>query len=114
MNRITLPLPPSINSMYSQSRSGHRFKTNFAKAWEMEASFIVKRLKKYGKAKVEVAYTYYFADNRSDLGNRSKILTDLLQKTKIIDNDSQVWVIHEYKNIDKYKPRVELEIWPIE
>jgi len=113
--KITLSLPPSINSYYSQNKYGRRFKTNEAKQWENDAWVEgLRKCKKYGKCKIEVAYEYYFTTNASDLGNRSKILTDLLQKCGVIDNDNQVWVLHEYKNIDSKKPRVEVEIWRIE
>lgn len=109
--RLTLNLPPSINSLYSQNRQGRRFKTNEAKAWETESSFKLMKKRKFGKDKVEVSITYYFKDNRSDLINRSKILIDLLEKMRIVDNDNQVWALHEYKNIDKKRLGVVLDIW---
>jgi len=110
--RIVLPLPISLNSMYSQSRSGHRFKTQEAKDWEEEfmLKLLISRVKPLGKAKIEVFISYYFKDNRSDLGNRTKILIDALQKSRFIDNDNQVWALHEYKEIDKKNPRCVLQV----
>ena len=108
-----LPLPPSINSYYSQSRSGHRFKTNEAKAWENEAGHLLGRKITFSSSPVKVILYYYFKDNRSDLGNRTKILIDLLQKMEIIDNDNQVMEIHEFKNINKNAPRVEIVVTAI-
>ena len=108
--KYVLPLPVSINALYSQSRSGRRFKVDEAKAWEQEAWYKLRKCHKFGKAKVEVFITYYFKDNRSDLGNRTKILVDMLQKLRIVDNDNQVWALHEYKEIDKENQRCEIQV----
>jgi len=100
--------------MYSQSRSGHRFKTAEAKQWEEAAGYLLLKHKRFGERKVGIKINYTFSDNRSDLGNRTKILLDLLQKVGIIENDNQVWKLIENKAIDKSNPKVEFEIWEID
>ena len=112
--RITLPLPPSINRYYSTNVQGRRFKTRLATNWENEAGYTLMEQNKFkkifGKREVVVTYRFYFKDNRSDYGNRTKILDDLLQKTGIIDNDKQIMEAHIYKHIDSKNMRVEVEI----
>ena len=107
----SLPLPPSINAYWRPTKRGGIYKTMDAKTWEIEAGFeLNKKRIEFGKKKVEVFYDYYFKDNRSDLGNRTKILQDLFEKVGIIDNDRQVFLLHERKQFSKKNPRVEIKI----
>jgi len=96
--------------MYSTRPDGRRFKVKEAKDWEEEAGYLLLNCQKYGAKKVVLSVDYFFKDNRSDLGNRTKILQDLLQKQGIIDNDSQVYERHEYKTIENNNPRVEIQL----
>lgn len=109
----TLSLPPTINSYYSQSRTGRRFKTAKAKAWEIENGYLLLKCKKLGKSIIGVIYKFYMPDNRSDYNNRAKIIDDLLEKQGIIDNDKQILEGHLYKYIDKDNPRVEIEVYKL-
>ena len=108
--RITLPLPPSVNTIYSVSRDGRWFKNKRGRDWEEEAGYLLLNCPKFKEQLITLTIYYYFPNIRSDLGNRTKILQDLLEKQGIINNDFQVYEVHEYKNIDKKKPRVEIQI----
>ena len=104
--KATLPLPPSVNAMYRHF--GHTvYKTQEAKAWIREASFLLKAAP--FKDKVAVNIDYYFKRD-SDIDNRIKALLDLLQSKGIITNDNQVYRLVVTKNFDKKNPRVELSI----
>lgn len=111
--KITLPLPPSINSYYATNRQGKRYKSKEAVDWENEAGYTLmeqnKFKKVFGKQEVVATYHFYFPTYRSDYGNRAKILDDLFEKTGIIDNDNQIMEAHIYKHIDK-NTRVEVEM----
>jgi Holliday junction resolvase RusA-like endonuclease len=107
---ISLPLPPTINSYYSQSIVGRRYKTGPAREWETEAGYLLLNHKKYGNKKIKVTYYFFMSNWNSDYDNRLKILNDLLEKQNIIDNDNQIIEAHIYKSVDFENPRVELEI----
>ena len=109
-----LPLPPSINSYYSQSWSGHRFKTKQARDWEEEAGILLLKHKKYGKKKICLDIDFYFKNDLSDRINRVKILEDLLEKMGIVDNDRQIYAGETAKYIDKNDPRCEIHIKQLE
>ncbi len=109
---LTLPLPPSINSMYSQSRAGFRFKTNDAKKWTKEAIETVREQKyKTIEGKVDMSVTFYFGRNgKNDIDSRIKSLLDMLTEAEVWKDDSQVYSLLLNKDFDKDKPRVEVTI----
>lgn len=109
--RFELPLPPSINNYYTNHRYlKRRIKTNKAREWEQEAGYELVRAKiKRFKGRVYVGIHWYFKRDR-DIDNCLKALLDLLQKQRIIDNDSQVYQLNVTKGFDKGNPRVEIEI----
>jgi Holliday junction resolvase RusA-like endonuclease len=55
--------------------------------------------------------TAFYPDRRQDLS--CEIVYDLLQKSGVIKNDSQVIEKHEFREIDKKNPRVEITIEPL-
>lgn len=56
----------------------------------------------------------YFSSNRKDLDNALKVVLDCLQRSGTIKNDRQCVKIVARKFIDKYRPRVEFTITPVE
>lgn len=108
--RYTLPIAPTLNHYLGRSRDGRVFKTSKARQWERDAGYVLLSHKKYGARKVTVTLETYMENNRSDLGNRAKIVLDLLEKQGIIDNDNQVFELHEYKFLDPDDPRIEMEV----
>lgn len=113
MIEVTLPIPPSINSMYSQSRSGHRFKTSQAKKWDAGALWALKKVKERYDCPVEVAIYFYFEDKRPDIDSKIKCLLDVFQKAGILKNDRLVYSLLVTKDFDKLNPRVEVRIRPL-
>ncbi len=107
--KITLNLPPSVNSMYRHV--GNRvYKTREAKDWITEAGWELMSAKiKPVKGKVYVGVHLYLKRD-SDIDNRLKAILDLLEEQRIIENDSQVYHLTATKDKDIKNPRVEVEI----
>lgn len=104
-----LSIPPSVNAMYRRSRGSFgMFKTREAKDW------IADSLKKIGKVKtikgmVDVE-AFFFFDRERDLDNNLKALMDVLQESKLIENDKQVYSILATKGFNKKNPHVEVVV----
>jgi len=104
---LVLPLPPSINAMYRHH--GHvTYKTNEAKVWIKECTKLVK-VKKTITGNVDISINFYFKRER-DIDGGIKASLDLLESTKIIENDKQVYSLSITKDFDKSDPRMEIEI----
>lgn len=56
----------------------------------------------------------FYPSMRSDIDNSLKVVLDVLQKTKTIDNDNKCVKIVAEKFIDKLNPRIEFKIITIE
>lgn len=110
---ITLPLPPSINRTYKKSATAF-YKSKEAIDWEEIAGWELKRQwkEKTITGKVSLTVRWYFKRER-DISSGIKILEDLLQKQRVLVNDSQVYEEHSYKNFDKQNSRVEIEVFEI-
>lgn len=80
--------------------------TQEAKNWKLEAQWLLKG-KRILVCPVEVFITFYLKRDR-DVDNL-KLLVDSLEDT-VIKNDSQIKVLHIFKEMDKNNPRVEVVI----
>lgn len=98
--------------MYSQSRSGFRFKTNEAKKWAKEAIETVKQQRyKTLEGKVDMSVTFFFGrKGKNDIDSRVKALLDMLTEAKVYEDDSQIYSLLLNKDFDKERPRVEVTI----
>ena len=92
-----LPMPPSVNAMFSNVAGRGRVKTKVYRAWIAEAGWmLVAQRNQQGPhrriddaVRVEVD-AYRPASRRRDLDNILKALLDLLTHTQTIKDDSQV------------------------
>jgi Holliday junction resolvase RusA-like endonuclease len=107
---ITLPFPPSVNSMFGGGSAQKRFPSKKYKAWLASCP-------KLYAAKFErcsIWYKFYFPDKRErDSQNYIKAATDFLVKQKVIINDDWKVITEERitpMGIDKENPRVEITI----
>jgi Holliday junction resolvase RusA-like endonuclease len=95
---LDLPLPPSVNSYWGFS--GHRrFLTAKAVKFKQEVAHAVSQQDiKFGSARLEMTITIHFADRRvQDLSNRIKALEDALVQSGLMDDDSQIKILHVYE-----------------
>ena len=105
MFRITLPLPPSVNEMYRHN-GRVTYKTKVAKDWIAECLKLIK-VKKTITGKVDADLHVYLLRER-DLDNTFKALFDVLQESKVIKDDKQIYSILATKAFDKKNPRIEV------
>jgi crossover junction endodeoxyribonuclease RusA len=120
MARLTIPLPPSINSYHRSVtlRSGVSkvLVSKHGRKWK-KAALLAAQLQWRGKpleGDVRVSIIAYFRDRRRDTDNILKPALDLLQAAGVMVNDRQVCEIHLYRAIDKGNPRLEVDVEAIE
>ena len=111
-------VPPSKSNCYKVVTihgHGSLAKTKAMKEWERSfymqcGAYRDRMISGYFKLDVDV----YFPSQRSDLDNAMKGLLDCLQACRAIENDRWLVELHARKFIDKYRPRVEFTITPVE
>ncbi len=81
--------PPSVNNLFFNGRKG-RVKSSEYRLWQLTAGLQlnVQRAKPIA-GRVEVDYSVP-RNNKRDLGNYEKALSDLLVRQKIIEDDRQI------------------------
>ena len=113
--KLTLPLPPTLNSAYRNVAGIGRVKTKRVKEWAKEACLSLIGM---GLSGIPLAPPYrvvlglYFGDNRkSDIANREKIAVDFLVDQGVISDDSHIdEMVIRRLGVDRSNPRVEIEI----
>lgn len=93
MTSITLPMPPSVNAMYS-SAGKRRVKSKVYTMWTQEAGLKLNtQHPKPIKGEVSIRIGLVAQSNRhQDADNRVKAVLDLLTTHKIIEDDSNKYV----------------------
>lgn len=89
MIRLKLPIPPSVNALYSGNH--RRFKSKRYKAWIAEAEGCIEGHHSPLAGNLEVCYRICSPDSRRrDIGNYEKALSDFLVDHKMIEDDSHI------------------------
>lgn len=89
---ITLPMPPSLNNAFSQTRAGRRFPSSRYKRWRAMAYLSIKAARLVPVAgPAEVCITLHAKDRRRrDADNLIKPVVDSLVATGVLaDDDSR-------------------------
>jgi len=111
--RIILTIPPSANSQW-RIANNRIFKTKEAKSWQEEAAWELKlsaRGQKIPLDRIGVTMEVFFPDNRKrDIDNLLKLTGDAIQESGIVKNDADIWAWNVRKDLDREKPRMEVEI----
>ena len=89
--RLELPLAPSTNRLWKIGKGGRMYKSPEYVAWLDEAGWMVKAQTKY---QINGPYVIHISavkpdKRRRDLDNLLKSTSDLLAKSKIVDDDSE-------------------------
>lgn len=108
---IRIPVPPSLNNMFTNVPGRGRVRVAAYKHWIAEAgySILAQRPKKYtGDVTVSIVIG---PRQRGDLDNRIKPVLDLLTKMKIIEDDRKVVQITAEWS-DFAQPGCEVEVTP--
>ena len=107
--KYVLPMSPSVNAMYRRCPGSYgMYKTIDAKKWISECKKII-GLAKTLSGEVGVDVEFYFK-RESDTDNRLKALMDVLQDSKVIEDDKQVYRIVAKKAFDKQNPRIVVSV----
>lgn len=84
---------------------------------EYERSFI-SQCRIYKGRQINVPFRleadFYYCSKRYDVDNSVKTLADCLQYVGAITDDNLIWDLRARKHIDKFRPRVEFRIVPID
>lgn len=122
--RLTLPLPPSINSQYVMAGK-RRVLSKSARAYKKDATAKLERLhtdgtihpnvvQRFGASLIGVYMTFFFeTPMRRDLDGGLKIALDTLAESLGFD-DRSVVDLHLVKQIDPLHPRLEVEVETIQ
>ena len=116
--RLVLPMPPSVNHMYLQSRwGGKRIRTKKAREWFDQAERIVRneilsqQWEPTINQKIVLDVLTMFPDRRKrDTNNTAKALCDMLEHAGVYDNDRFALVRYIDYGVDRENPRVEVVI----
>ena len=122
--KLTLPLPPSVNEylgyrvVYINGRAiSQPFETKVAKEYKEYVKNIVHRELKVQdwncidkEHYIEVNLTYYLNKKRKDSHNLEKVLFDSLMSAGLYPDDDILIPRTNNIYIDKYNPRVEVEL----
>lgn len=115
--KYVLPLPPPLNQIYragysKKSRRTFIYKTHEAKKWTKEARKKIRARKYLLEKPIEIFATFYVKRDR-DVDGGIKLLLDAFEGL-VYKNDKQVEAIHIFKEKDRERPRVEVELFVLE
>ncbi len=106
-------LPPTVNHLYRTARAGFRYKTETGRKYQEQVSSLLAK-KWQGRAPysgdVELRIEFMAKTRRKwDIDNRVKALQDCLNMAGIIEDDSQVQILHvERRKGDSDMTRLEI------
>lgn len=116
--KIVIPFTlPGLNDYVNAERANRQKGAAFKKKWQNDVALVVKRQVR-GKLKEPVVmhYTWYERDKRRDKDNVSafgrKVIQDALVQIRALQNDgwSNIALFTDDFQVDKQRPRVEIEI----
>lgn len=114
--KITMPLPPSVNSLYRAFRQGRSVRTIMSKDGRVWYAAALSAVKIPGhiplSSRLSVTLDLYFPTaRRCDIDNRTKGALDVLTKARIWEDDSQIdELLVRRIGIDRENPRAEVQI----
>ena len=110
-------LPPTVNHLYRTGRSGFRYKTENGRKYQEQISSLLaekwqSRAPYFGDIELRIEFTAK-TRRKWDIDNRVKALQDCLNMAGIIEDDSQVQILHVERHKGE-KDTTRLEILRLE
>ena len=107
---VTLPVSPSANRYWRKTRTGQVYVSAEAKAYRETVGWTCRAAGIEPLAgPVSLTLHVYFTGRALDTDNYVKILSDALQG-HAYRNDNQVDELHVYRQRDRSRPRIEVEV----
>ena len=110
-------LPPTLNHIYRSMKSGRRYKTAEGKEYQLQVSQTLASLwhaQPPYPGPVELRVNFITATSRKwDLDNRVKALQDCLMMGGVIQDDSQVQILHVERHSGK-ENQTQIELLSLE
>lgn len=108
--KVELTLPPPLNQTYRYG-NGNYYKTKEAKEWEEQAGWEIKKAWKRNPYKKDVYVGIVMAVKRDrDIDSCLKIVLDILQKQRVIENDKQILHLNVLKTFVESNPGLSIEV----
>lgn len=114
--RVTLPVPPSVNGLYSTVR-GHRVLSKAGRQYHKDAGWLTKEAAAVigfdvqPLQRLELAIVLHWPDNRRrDLSNAVKCLEDSLAAALGFDDSTIDLLTVKRGEMDRSNPRAEVEL----
>ncbi len=105
MNKVTVPVPPSLNSAYFNI-GRRRAKAKCYTDWEKEAHPVIKASMVKATQPVFIEYLFTLGTSfRGDVSNRIKLVEDALVKCAILEDDNHKFVKGFSVNLDYAKQK---------
>jgi len=102
---VSLPVPPSVNGLYANRKSGGRHKTRAYRQWCNDAGWEIKSQKPISVlGKYKFFLTLPKLPANSDPDNRCKAALDLLVALKLVQDDSSAYCVGVNVAIDEELP----------
>lgn len=102
---ISLPMPPSVNGLYANSKHGGRHKTREYRNWIKNAGWEIKLQKPISiLGKYKFFLTLPKMPKNADPDNRLKASLDLLVSLKLVQDDSSQYCVGSTVAIDEELP----------
>ena len=112
--KITIPLPPSVNTLYLFNPRTHQkiYKQSVRDYYEVNTLQLRAWAKRHFVSPVsEMAYfdlDFYLGSKNADAHNYLKVVCDLFQKADLVENDKYMMNRIQSIQYDKENPRVEI------
>ena len=89
MIRLCLPMPPSVNNLFANKKTGGRIKSKDYKAWQRLAGMCIRDSHRQGVGpySISIALRRSSVSSLSDIANREKAVSDLLVEHGVIKDD---------------------------
>lgn len=101
IDRLEIPLPPSVNNYWISSRGKHKFLSDKARKFREDVIIILKDKGLYelnNNQRIKYTCELHFKDKRKrDIDNFHKGILDSLTASKVILDDSQVDIMKVYR-----------------
>ena len=112
--KITIPLPPSVNTMFIFNKYTHQkiYKPDVRTYYEVNTLVLQNWCKlHYIKPVTEMTHfdmEFFLPNKLADAHNYLKITCDLLQKAGIVENDKWIMTRIQKVDYDKANPRIDI------